>query len=90
MPMPVFTTSDLSRRSGDIIAEAMRQPVTITQRDKPRLVVLSIEDYQQLREFADHRWSGTIQDMPDDLFEDFAKAIEDYANSPEEVEDGAR
>lgn len=89
MPRPVFTTSDLSRRSGDIIAEALRQPVTITQRDKPRLVVLSVEDYEQLREFADHRWVGTIEDMPDDLFEDFAQAIEDYANSPEEPEDGA-
>lgn len=82
MPMPVFTTSDLSRRSGDIIAEAMRQPVTITQRDKPRLVVLSIEDYQQLREFADHRVAYTLDDIPDDLFEDIVKAVEVYANEP--------
>jgi prevent-host-death family protein len=90
MPRPVFTTSDLSRRSGDIIAEALRQPVTITQRDKPRLVVLSVEDYERLREFADHRWVGTIDDMPDDLFEDLVQAIEDYANNPSETDDGIR
>jgi prevent-host-death family protein len=90
MSRPVFTTSDLSRRSGDIIAEAMRQPVTITQRDKPRLVVLSIEDYERLREYADHRWVGTIEDMPDDLFEDLVQAVEDYANSPDEVASGVR
>ena len=84
----VFTTSDMSRRSGDIIAEALRQPVTITQRDKPRLVVMSVEDYERLKQSADHRWVGTIEDMPDDLFEDFVEAVEEYARTPEKVPDG--
>jgi prevent-host-death family protein len=39
-----YSTRDLSWKSGDIIAEALRRPVTITQRNKPRLVLLSIED----------------------------------------------
>ncbi len=34
--MTSYSTSDLSRRSGDIIADALRRPVTITQRNKPR------------------------------------------------------
>lgn len=40
MPKPSgsYSTSDLSRKSGEIIAEALRHPVTITQRNKPRLV----------------------------------------------------
>ena len=76
-----FTTSDLSRRSGDIIAEALREPVTLTQRDKPRLVILNIDEYRELKELADHRWVGTIEDMPDELFDDFVKAVEDYANT---------
>ena len=67
MPRPVFTTSDLSRRSGDIIAEALRQPVTITQRDKPRLVLLNVEEYEQLREFADHRRVLTPENVDDEL-----------------------
>lgn len=46
--MTQYSTSDLSRKSGDIIAEALRRPVTITQRNKPRLVLLSIEDYRKL------------------------------------------
>lgn len=29
-----YSTSDLSRKSGDIIAEALRHPVAITQRNK--------------------------------------------------------
>ncbi|MFN7026518.1 MAG: type II toxin-antitoxin system prevent-host-death family antitoxin, partial [Pseudorhizobium sp.] len=48
-----YTTSDLSRRSGDIIAEALRHPVTITQRNKPRLVLLNIEDYERLMRQSD-------------------------------------
>lgn len=39
--MATYSTSDLSRRSGDIIAEALRRPVTIVQRNKPRLVLLT-------------------------------------------------
>jgi len=53
--MTQYSTSDLSRKSGDIIAEALRRPVTITQRNKPRLVLLSIEDYRKLTARADTR-----------------------------------
>jgi prevent-host-death family protein len=43
-----YSASDLSRKSGDIIAAALRKPVTITQRNKPRFVLLSIADYRLL------------------------------------------
>ncbi|MDB5526724.1 MAG: type toxin-antitoxin system antitoxin Phd/YefM protein [Rhizobium sp.] len=83
MARPIFTTSDLSRRSGDIIAEAMRQPVTITQRNKPRFVLLNVEDYERLKEYADHRQAYSLETMPDDVFEAMKQAVEDYANDPE-------
>jgi prevent-host-death family protein len=82
MAKPVFTTSDLSRRSGDIIAEAMRQPVTITQRNTPRFVLLNVEDYERLREDADRRQAFTLETMPDELFQAMKKAVEDYENEP--------
>jgi prevent-host-death family protein len=44
-----YSTSDLSRKSGDIIAHALQAPVTITQRGKPRLVLLSVDEYKKLR-----------------------------------------
>ncbi len=47
-PLAAIFTSDRSRRSGEIIAEALRHPVTITQRNKPRLVLLNIDDYERL------------------------------------------
>lgn len=82
--MTRYTTSDLSRKSGDIIAEALRQPVTITQRNKPRLVLLSIEDYRRLTARADTRKSGTLAAMPDEDFAAFRDAVADYASEGDE------
>jgi len=83
--MTSYSTSDLSRKSGDIIAEALRKPVTITQRNKPRLVLLSIEDYRRLTARADTRKVGTLESMPDDLFED----VKDTVNAYEQEGDDA-
>lgn len=76
--MARYSTSDLSRRSGDIIADALRRPVTITQRNKPRLVLLSIEDYRRLTARVDTRKVGTLRTMPDPLFEAFKDAVDVY------------
>lgn len=78
-----YTTSDLSRKSGDIIAEALRHPVTITQRNKPRLVLLNIDDYERLMRQSDSRSVATLQTMPDELFADFEEAVDAYAQSDE-------
>lgn len=76
--MASYSTSDLSRRSGDIIADALRRPVTITQRNKPRLVLLSIEDYRRLTARADTRKAGTLRTMPERLFDAFKDAVDAY------------
>ncbi|WP_421416862.1 type II toxin-antitoxin system prevent-host-death family antitoxin [Agrobacterium tumefaciens] len=80
-----YTTSDLSRKSGDIIAEALRHPVTITQRNKPRLVLLNIEDYERLMRQSDLRAVGTIDNMSDALLDEFEAAVEAYAETEEMV-----
>jgi prevent-host-death family protein len=73
-----YSTSDLSRKSGDIIAEALRRPVTITQRNKPRLVLLSIDDYRRLAARADTRKAGRLETMPDEMFGGFKEAVTAY------------
>ncbi|MGP4674380.1 type II toxin-antitoxin system prevent-host-death family antitoxin [Agrobacterium salinitolerans] len=80
-----YTTSDLSRKSGDIIAEALRHPVTITQRNKPRLVLLNIEDYERLMRQSDLRAVGTIDNMSDALLDEFEAAVVAYAETEEMV-----
>ncbi len=82
--MTRYSTSDLSRKSGDIIAEALRSPVTITQRNKPRLVLLSIEDYRRLMARGDTRKAGTLESMSDNDFAEFQRAVTDYAANSEE------
>jgi len=83
---PTFSTSDFSRKSGDIIAEALRRPVTITQRSKPRLVILNIEDYERMRRQADARTVGTLETMSDALLDEMEEAIEAYARDDESAQ----
>ena len=73
-----YSTSDLSRNSGDIIAEAMRRPVTLTQRNKPRLVLLNIEDYQKLAQRAEVRNVYTLETMPEDMIGNFRHGLQEY------------
>jgi prevent-host-death family protein len=73
-----FSTTDLSRRSGDIIAEALRRPVSISQRGKPRLVLLSIEDFRRLTAARNTRKVHTLASMPDDLFAEAERALAEY------------
>jgi len=83
--MTSYSTRDLSRKSREIIAEALRRPVTITQRNKPRLVLLSIEDYRRPTATADTRKAGRLETMADDLFESVKEAIGAYEQEREET-----
>jgi len=84
--MAEYTTSDLSRRSGDIIADAMRAPVTITQRPKPRLVILSIEEFRKLSApRPDTRKAHRLETMPDNLIEEAKLALAKYEAESDQV-----
>lgn len=72
--MPRFSATDLSRKLGDVIPEALRRPVTITRHNKPRLVLLSIENYRRLMAKADTRKAARLDTMPDELLDDIKKA----------------
>ena len=76
--MRTYSTSDLSRKSGDMIADALREPVTITQRNKPRLVLLSYEDFLRLKARADTRSAARTEDMPDELLAEVKTALMAY------------
>ena len=73
-----YSTCDLSRKSGDIIAEALRHPVTLTQRNKPRLVVLNIEEYEEMRKRADPRRVVKIGDLTEIELEEMQRALDKY------------
>jgi PHD/YefM family antitoxin component YafN of YafNO toxin-antitoxin module len=80
-----FSTTDLSRRSGDVVAAALRGPVLLTQHKKARLIVLSVEEYE-LRtagKAPDTRIVAKLSDMPDDLAEEFRAAAAAYMQGEE-------
>ncbi len=75
-----YSTSDLSRKSGDIIAEALRHPVTLTQRNKPRLVIMNVEDYEKMRKQADPRRALTIDQLSEVVsVEELEIALDEYS-----------
>ena len=83
--MTQYSISDLSRKLGGIIAEALRKPVTIMRRDKPYLVLLSIEEYRRLKTRADTRKAGHLETMPNELFEDFKDSIGAYEREADTI-----
>jgi prevent-host-death family protein len=46
--MRTFALSELARNSGAVRHEAARAPVAITDRNRPRFVLMAIEDYEKL------------------------------------------
>jgi prevent-host-death family protein len=47
--MNIVTSAELQRKLGEIQDRALREPVTVTHHGRPRLVILSAEEYRRLR-----------------------------------------
>jgi prevent-host-death family protein len=47
--MQQFRSGDLQRRSGEVQDRALVEPIAITRNGRPRLVMLSIEEYERLK-----------------------------------------
>ena len=63
--MKQFSLSDLSKRTSDVTHAAARGPVTITHRDRPRFMLLAVEDYDRITRRADDtRHVAKLSDMP--------------------------
>jgi prevent-host-death family protein len=56
------TGEQLQKNTGFVRSEARRQPVQVTYHGRPELVVLSVEDYELLRQ--NRKAVYRIEDMP--------------------------
>lgn len=72
--MKTFAFSDLNRQSGEVLDAALAAPVTLTKRGKPKLVVMSVEDYER---FTRHRRAYTVANAPDDVHDELMLAIDE-------------
>ena len=56
----------------------MRRPVTLTRHNKPRLVLMNIEDYQRLRGDYDPRNAYSIDAAPPDMLDELERGLDEY------------
>jgi prevent-host-death family protein len=61
--MKSFSTGDLSRKIGDVTHAASEAPIEITQHNKPRYVMMSVEMFQRLNP----RRAFGVEDVPDEI-----------------------
>lgn len=64
--LPEFKAADLTRHTSELFDAAIRSPVAITKHRKPKFVLMSMDQYQQLARGATQQ-VHTIDDMPGDL-----------------------
>ena len=69
----VFSTAELSRHIGDVTHAASEAPVTITHHNKPRYILMSVEDFERINP----QKSYAVDDMPEDVATALLEAIDD-------------
>ena len=71
--MKSFAFSDLNRQSGEVLDAALAAPVTLTKRGKPKLVVMSVEQFERLT----YPRAYSIYDAPQHVREELLAGLED-------------
>lgn len=75
--MKTFAFSDLNRQSGEVLDAALAEPVTLTKHGKPKLVVMSIEDYERFT----YPRAYSIYDAPQAVLDELLAALDDIIES---------
>ena len=75
--MQVFNLTDLARNWSAMKHAATRAPVALTERSKPRFVLMAVEDYDRLSARAkDPRRAFRTDDAPEDLEAPFLPGLD--------------
>jgi hypothetical protein len=77
--MRIFASSDLQRNPAEIQKAALTEPVFLSYHDKPRYVMMSLEEYVRLK-------GATIVATPESFPESVLARIRDIADSHPEIE----
>jgi prevent-host-death family protein len=75
-----FSTVELTQQIGAVTHAASREPVTITHHRKPRFVLMSMEDFEKMREGGRPRRAYGAGEAPPELAELLAAALERRVN----------
>lgn len=76
--MEMFRSQDLQRQASVIQDAAIKEPVIITYHDRPRFVLMTMQEYDRLR--GRRRQAGAVASLPDPV----AQQIEALAQIEDE------
>jgi prevent-host-death family protein len=62
---PTVAANEVQRRWGEVADRALRHPIVITSKGRPRHVLMAFDEYQRLK--ARDRRAYRVEDLPDDL-----------------------
>lgn len=80
--MKSFSTGDLSRKIGDVTHAASQAPISITQHNKPRYVMMSMEAFERLNSVPKNpRRVVRASDPPEDVLEWLLPQLEAFAET---------
>jgi prevent-host-death family protein len=85
-PDPSVPAHQVQRHWGEVADQALRDPVVITSKGRPRHVLMAYDEYQRLK--ARDRRAYRIEDMPDDLAAQLDAGLDDLWNPNITVDDG--
>lgn len=78
--------NQLQRNWGDVSDRALRAPIVITAKGRPRHVLMGFDEYQRLK--ARDRRAYQIEDLPDDLAEQLEAGLDALWNPDTAADDG--
>jgi hypothetical protein len=81
--MKSFSTGDLSRKIGDVTHAASQAPISITQHNKPRYVMMSVEVFERLNP----RRAFGVEEVPDEIANWLVPQLEAFGRGEGEYEE---
>jgi prevent-host-death family protein len=76
--MKSFSTAELTRKIGDVTHAASEAPVSITQHNKPRFVLMSEETFRRYETLNPQR-AYRVDEIPGEITEWLVPALENFA-----------
>lgn len=74
--MRQFSSTELANKTGDVLAAAAQEPVSIARHGKARFVVLSAEQFDRLRKGGETRRAFHVDDLSDAEAQSLIAALE--------------
>ncbi len=85
-PETTVPVNQVQRSWGEVADRALREPIVITAKGRPRHVLMAFDEYQRLK--ARDRRAYRIEDLPDDLAALLEAGLDDLWNPTTSAEDG--